>query len=227
MTNDNANDWLTWQLIDSAFPTGGFAHSGGLEAAFQTGIVRSPETLIDFVDMQLCAAARAVAPFLLTAHRESRDAARIVEIDSACDVFLSNHVANRASRAQGRALLAASSRIFGLSALTDALRPHHAPCHLAPMLGALAALVGIDAARACRMLMFVTARTALSSAVRLGIIGPMEAQAIQSRIGPAAKRWALNAYRSADPFESANQISPIVELLQASHDRLYSRLFQS
>ena len=33
------NQWLLWQLADSAFPTGGFAHSGGLEAAWQNGEV--------------------------------------------------------------------------------------------------------------------------------------------------------------------------------------------
>src|SRR4029078_4431630 len=26
------NDWLTWQIVDSAFPTGTFSHSWGLEA---------------------------------------------------------------------------------------------------------------------------------------------------------------------------------------------------
>jgi urease accessory protein len=34
-------DWLLWQLADSAFPTGGFAHSGGLEAAWQHGEIRN------------------------------------------------------------------------------------------------------------------------------------------------------------------------------------------
>ena len=35
-------DWLTWQLVDSAFPTGAFAHSWGLEAAWQQGEVDEP-----------------------------------------------------------------------------------------------------------------------------------------------------------------------------------------
>lgn len=30
-------EWLVWQLLDSGLPTGGFAHSCGLEAAMQLG----------------------------------------------------------------------------------------------------------------------------------------------------------------------------------------------
>lgn len=31
------SDWIIWQMLDSGLPTGGFAHSFGLEAAVQLG----------------------------------------------------------------------------------------------------------------------------------------------------------------------------------------------
>ena len=45
------NSWRIWQLMDSAFPAGAFAHSGGLEAAWQAGWVRGAEELERFVHM--------------------------------------------------------------------------------------------------------------------------------------------------------------------------------
>ncbi|KAL2632799.1 hypothetical protein R1flu_004278 [Riccia fluitans] len=36
---EGSMDWTTWQLLDSLFPTGGFAHSYGLETAYQGGVV--------------------------------------------------------------------------------------------------------------------------------------------------------------------------------------------
>src|SRR5581483_3292066 len=94
------NEWLVWQLVDSAFPTGSFAHSNGLEAAWQHGEVCSCQDLTEFVQTQLAQAGRAALPFLNEAYHDVRPFA---ELDRICDAFLSNHVANRGSRAQGQA----------------------------------------------------------------------------------------------------------------------------
>ncbi len=43
------SEWLTWQIVDSAFPTGAFAHSCGLESAWQQGEVEDLGALDRFL----------------------------------------------------------------------------------------------------------------------------------------------------------------------------------
>src|SRR5262245_39965454 len=95
-------NYLVWQLIDSAFPSGGFAHSGGLEAAVQHGYVTDGDSARAFARQALAQCGRSALPIVSDAHRSQET---LGELDRLSDVFLSNPVANRASRAQGRALL--------------------------------------------------------------------------------------------------------------------------
>ena len=48
-------DWLPWllQVNDSAFPSGAYAHSLGLEELVQAAVVRTPEELERFLNMQV------------------------------------------------------------------------------------------------------------------------------------------------------------------------------
>jgi urease accessory protein len=65
-----ANDWLLWQLADSAFPTGGFAHSGGLEAAWQHGEIRGADDLSSFLETYMCQTATSMIPFVNAGHSD-------------------------------------------------------------------------------------------------------------------------------------------------------------
>src|ERR1700759_5303623 len=91
--HSSLEQWLLWQLSDSAFPTGGFAHSAGLEAAWQHGEVKNRGELASFVEASLHQVGRAALPFVLAAHAEPE---RLEEFDMLCDAFTTNHVANRA-----------------------------------------------------------------------------------------------------------------------------------
>jgi urease accessory protein len=218
-------DFTMWQFADSAFPTGGFAHSGGLEAAWQHGEVNTRAGLASYFEVSLRQAGCAALPLVLTAHGEPD---RLIELDRLCEAFLSNHVANRASRLQGQALLASAERVFGAPKL-QLLRhaPDHQPPfgHFAPLFGIVCGALGADGKTTGHLFLFQHLRGLAASAVRLNIVGPLEAQALQHRLAPRAQE-IFNACARVRVEEIA-QTAPLLELWQGAHDRLYSRLFQT
>jgi urease accessory protein len=218
------DSWLLLQLADSALPTGGFAHSGGLEAAVQLGRVDGPETLAQFVEEGTFSLATSALPFVSAAHLRPQ---ALAALDRRCDASLPGQVANRASRAQGQAWLRATEAAFGSAAtpLCEEVRRARLPGHLAPVFGALLARLGAPLADARRLFLFQGARAAISAAVRLGVVGPLEAQSLLAHASAAAE-VALTATAALQPEEAASS-APFLELLQGHQDRLYSRLFQS
>ena len=217
------SDWLTWQIVDSAFPTGVFAHSWGLEAAWQQGEVRDAADLAAFLDASVRQAGHASIPLVNAAWRAPQD---LEALDSLAHAFLTSVVANRASRTQGRTLAATAARVWpspALEALRTRVEPLHA--HVAPISGAVFRTLGVPAATARAIVLYGTARGVLSAAVRLGIVGSFEAQRLQYESGRWLERTAERC--AALDVDDLEQTAPLQELLQATHDRLYSRLFQS
>jgi urease accessory protein len=208
--------WLIWQLVDSAFPAGGFAHSFGLEAAWQQGEVNAA-SLPAFVRDTIAQAGHAGLPFVLAAFDDPRSLALF---DARSDAFLRNPVANRASRVQGRAWAGTVARSFPAVQV-----PSAGNRHFAPIFGAAMKELGIERGDAARMFLFGTARGTLSAAVRLGIVGTNEGQRILANLGEDLDRVIRRCSDLA--IDDAAQTSPLIDLWQASHDRLYSRLFQS
>ena len=216
---------LVWQLIDSAFPSGGFAHSAGLEAAVQHGHVTEGAGVRAFARHALAQCGRSALPIVTAAYGRPED---LEELDELSDVFLSNPIANRASRAQGRALVTSVARSFpdlDVAEIESSLRTDALAGHYAPLVGIIFRRLGVGLLDTQRAFLFIAARGVSSAAVRLGITGAYEAQTMQAEVASYIDR-VVDQCGALSPYEIA-QTAPLVDVFQSTHDRLYSRLFQS
>lgn len=213
---------------DSAFPSGGFAFSQGLEGlAALTGRKPTGEDLLAFLAEQIrhrWASADRVA--LALAFRAGDDLAGVAAVDRDLDRSTLSATLREGATRNGQALLSTHLRLGtrGASAYRADIDAGRAPGTLAAVQGLLWCGIGLDEATAVLLSGYGLVSGSLAAAVRLGIVGAIGAQAL---MGPMLD---IVAEITAEPVAEDAEItgfSPFTEIAAMRQAGLALRLFSN
>ncbi len=216
-------------LADSAFPTGAFAYSSGLEGLACAGCFESGEALEQYLEAYAAQALSQDLPYLNSAYAAREQESNFLPaLLWEWDACFCNQAMRKASLRQGKTLLDllvslyAHPDLFGLQVV---LERESRPAHFLPLLGFALAALGAELAEAQSLYVYLQVRDQISATVRLGLLGPRAAQALQSRL--LAKAQSTLPEYAKLRHEAAWKTAPLLEVGQGCHQFLYSRLFQN
>ena len=216
-----------WQG-DSAFPSGGFAFSNGIEgaAALDSPLDRARLTAVLATTLRFRWATADRVALLHAFHAD--DIARLGAIDRAVEAATVSEPLRAGSRRQGRALLISHARLGtpGAATYRAEIVGGRALGHLPVAQGWLWRHCGLDETSAVAAGAYTVAAGLVNAAVRLGGVGAIEAQ------GALAEALDLIAGIAGEAFDPAapllfTSITPWLDIAAARHARSDLRLFSN
>lgn len=225
------------QLSDSAFPSGRYTLSYGLETLVQSGHVAAPAAVATLSRLLADGIRWGVAPSdgaaLACAHRAlgsdgEVDLELIARVDLRLTAIKLSREAREASARTGRAVLATATAAFGpgpLDAYAERVAQGSVPGNHAVVVGLLGAGLGVPRLEGLIGELYAFASGWAAAAIRLGLVNHRGAQALLHHTRPAlaaAAREALD--RDVDQIASC---TPLLDVMAMRHEQAELRLFAS
>ena len=210
------------QLGDSAFPSGAFTQSYGLETLVAEHAVSSASEVEAVLAAHLLHRLGAAdLPALLAAHRAAADGdtALVLRIDAALTAVKMSREERQASHRMGARLITEAAR----------LAPHPIletkPSNAAVAFALAGFAMGLTARESAITYSYSFASSLVSASMRLLRIGHGEAQGVLRRSHPVIERAVDGAQSIA--WNELRPFAPRLDLAAARHERSSARLFAS
>jgi urease accessory protein len=218
------------QLSDSAFPSGRYTLSYGLEALVQSGHLTVPgehSTLVRLLgDSIRFGAAPSDGLALACAHRAIGDLGLLTQADSRLTAVKLPRAVREASTRTGRAVLAAASAAFGGSALHDfaeRVRGGGSPGNHAIVVGLLSASLRTPCLDAVVAELYAFSSSWVGAAVRLGLVDHRGAQALLHQARPVIAVAAQEVIER--DVSEISSCTPFLDVMAMRHEHAELRVF--
>ncbi|TYQ02052.1 UNVERIFIED_ORG: urease accessory protein [Gordonia westfalica J30] len=227
MADRNMAALLTWsQLNDSAFPSGRFVHSNGLEAWLRHEVQATSD---DISSLAWSFVAGSVAPVdgVACAHAwDSTSPAALVELDNLVSTHKMSSSARKASTSCGTQLAVTATAVIDdlrhSPFLVDVIA-QRSPGNASVVEGHLQRQIGVAKLAAVSGHLQSSLAGFLSAAVRLGRVGPIWVQREIHTRREALLQLAVDAIESAT--EDMHNAAPELEVYAMIHETSSSRQF--
>jgi urease accessory protein len=225
------------QLSDSAFPSGRYTLSYGLEALVQGGHLRTPSEGSRLIAMLGDSIRFGAAPSdglaLAWAHRAAGrardpDLELLTQVDQRLTAVKLPREVREASARTGRAMLTTASAAIGGPALRDyaqCVKAGRSPGNHAVVVGLLSAQLGVPRMDAVIGELYAFSSSWVAAAVRLGLVDHRGAQAVLHRARPVIAAAASEVIdRDVAQISSS---TPMLDVMAMRHEEAELRLFAS
>lgn len=217
---------LLLQCTDSAFPTGSFAHSGGLETYAQAEIVSTAGDLARLIVMKL--ESLAGTDLIIVHSALTADSAQILRLDNLCSASKVAKETRESSEKIGRRMLVSVMNLIEneqLQFYQDEITAGRCAGHHAVVHGLACAALSIEARAALLTFAYGLAANQTTASLKLMSIGQTQAQAVLGAAAEAIEAAVETALGyTLDDFGS---FTPGLDIRSMQHETLFRRLFIS
>lgn len=228
--------WGLLQLSDSAFPTGSFAYSSGMETLVQEKVIRNSDQASKWLTHTLeCSWGPGDGRVTAMAWGAAQQSAmkRVAEIDAWLTASRSSDELRRGALQTGRRLLTEATRLVDdpkvLAYRSTCMQESEVLGNAAVVMGLLGSALGWSVTTTVLAAGFQAANSLVLALVKLVPLGQGEGQRLLREAGVVVERFVREAnYESGcEDMTQIAQVAPWLDIAGMRHERLYTRLFRS